>query len=111
MLELLTRLADKSLVRVEHAGGDSRYHLLVTIRDYARDRLAEAGEADAIRQAHLAYFTELVEAAAGRIEGDQAGATAWSSSSTGWTPSCRGSVWTPGFTSVRGHAPRSVRMK
>jgi predicted ATPase/two-component SAPR family response regulator len=73
MLELLTRLADKSLVRVEHADGDSRYHLLVTIRDYARDRLAEAGEADAMRRAHLAYFTELVEAAAGRIEGDEAG--------------------------------------
>ena len=73
MLELLTRLADKSLVRVEHARGDSRYHLLVTIRDYARDRLAEAGESDAMRQAHLAYFTELVEAAAGRIEGDEAG--------------------------------------
>ncbi len=74
MLELLTRLADKSLVRVEHAGGDSRYHLLVTIRDYARDRLAEAGEADAMRQAHLAYFTELVEAAAVVLAGgDEAG--------------------------------------
>ena len=74
MLELLTRLADKSLVRVEHARGDSRYHLLVTIRDYARDRLAEAGEADAMRQAHLAYFTELVEAAAVVLAGgDEAG--------------------------------------
>ena len=89
MLELLTRLADKSLVRVEHARGDSRYHLLVTIRDYARDRLAEAGEADAMRQAHLAYFTELVEAAAGLASrATRRGATAWSSSSTGWTPSC-----------------------
>ena len=44
MLELLTRLADKSLVRVEHARGDSRYHLLATIRDYARDRLAKAAK-------------------------------------------------------------------
>ena len=73
MLELLTRLADKSLLRVEHARGDTRYHLLGTIRDYARDRLAAAGEADAMRLAHLAYFTELAEAAAGRIEGDEAG--------------------------------------
>src|SRR5580658_1069558 len=74
MLELLTRLADKSLVRVDHARGDSRYHLLVTIRDYARDRLAEAGEADAMRQAHLAYFTKLVEAAAVVLAGgDEAG--------------------------------------
>ena len=72
MLELLTRLADKSLVRVEHARGDSRYHLLATIRDYARDRLAEAGESDRVRRAHLGYFTELAEAAAARIQGGEA---------------------------------------
>ena len=72
MLELLTKLADKSLLRVEHSRGDSRYHLLVTIRDYARDRLAEAGESDSVRQAHLSYFTELVEAAAARIESVEA---------------------------------------
>jgi predicted ATPase/DNA-binding SARP family transcriptional activator len=73
MLELLTRLADKSLLRVEHARGDSRYHLLVTIRDYARDRLAEAAESDSVRQAHLTYFTDLVETTAARIEGVEAG--------------------------------------
>ena len=73
MLELLTRLADKSLLRVEHARGGSRYHLLATIRDYARERLAEASEADPVRRAHLGYFTELAEPAAARIEGDEAG--------------------------------------
>ncbi len=73
MLELLTRLADKSLLRVEHSRGDSRYHLLVTIRDYARDRLAEAGESDSVRRAHLNYFTELVETVAARIESVESG--------------------------------------
>jgi predicted ATPase len=73
MLELLTRLADKSLVRVEHHRSSSRYHLLVTIRDYARDRLAEAGETDQARRAHLGYFTDLAEDAAGRIERGDAG--------------------------------------
>jgi predicted ATPase/DNA-binding SARP family transcriptional activator len=68
MLELLTRLADKSLLRVEHARGESRYSLLATIRDYARDRLAEAAESDRARRAHLEYFTELVEDATARIE-------------------------------------------
>ena len=69
MLELLTRLADKSLLRVEHAPrGETRYFLLATIRDYARERLAEAGESDRTRQAHLRYFTELVEDATKRIE-------------------------------------------
>ena len=73
MLELLTRLADKSLLRVEHARGGSRYYLLVTIRDYARDRLAETSETDSVRRAHLGYFTELVETAAARIEGVETG--------------------------------------
>jgi predicted ATPase/DNA-binding SARP family transcriptional activator len=68
MLELLTRLADKSLLRVDHTGEESRYYLLATIQEYARDRLAEAGESDQLRHAHLRYFTELVEHAAARIE-------------------------------------------
>jgi len=69
MLELLTRLADKSLLRVEHpADGETRYFLLATIRDYARERLAEAAESDRARQAHLRYFTELVEDTTKRIE-------------------------------------------
>jgi predicted ATPase/DNA-binding SARP family transcriptional activator len=67
MLELLTRLADKSLLRVEHTSGESRYTLLATIRDYARERLAEAAEYDQVRRAHLQYFTELVEGTTARI--------------------------------------------
>jgi predicted ATPase/two-component SAPR family response regulator len=68
MLELLTRLADKSLLRVDHAREDSRYYLLTTIQEYARNRLAEAAESDRVRHAHLQYFAELVEHAAARIE-------------------------------------------
>ncbi len=68
MLELLTRLADKSLLRVEHTHGESRYFLLATIRDYARERLVEAAESDQARRAHLQYFTELAEGTTARIE-------------------------------------------
>jgi len=62
VLELLTSLAEKSLVV---AGGEEapRYRLLGTIKEYAARRLAEAGETEAARHAHLAYFTELVETA------------------------------------------------
>jgi len=74
MLELLTRLADKSLLRVEHADGESRYFLLATIQDYARERLADAAEADRARQAHLEYFSWLVETTAARIEQVEAAA-------------------------------------
>jgi predicted ATPase/DNA-binding SARP family transcriptional activator len=68
MLELLTRLADKSLLRVEHARGGTRYHLLATIAGYAGERLAEAGETARVRQAHLEFVTGLVEHAAAGIE-------------------------------------------
>ena len=68
VLDLLTRLADKSLLRVEHARGGTRYHLLATIQDYAGERLAEAGETAQVRQAHLDYVTGLVEHAAAGIE-------------------------------------------
>ena len=40
-----------------------RYRMLGTIKEYAADRLAEAGESDLARQAHLGYFTELTESA------------------------------------------------
>ncbi|WP_337323379.1 BTAD domain-containing putative transcriptional regulator [Kribbella sp. CCNWLW197] len=62
VLELLTSLAEKSLLITE---GDRapRYRMLTTIKEYAADRLAEAGESDQARQAHLAYFTALAETA------------------------------------------------
>jgi predicted ATPase/DNA-binding SARP family transcriptional activator len=66
VLELLTSLAEKSLLRTE---GDSaqdgalRYQMLGTIKEYAADRLTEARESDLARQAHLGYFTELAESA------------------------------------------------
>ncbi len=62
VLELLTALAEKSLLVAE---GDSapRYRMIGTIKEYAGDRLAEATESDLARHAHLAYFTELAETA------------------------------------------------
>ena len=45
VFDLLTGLADKSLVIAEpDAGGRIRYRMLDTIREYAAARLAEAGE-------------------------------------------------------------------
>ncbi|GAA3560581.1 BTAD domain-containing putative transcriptional regulator [Kribbella ginsengisoli] len=62
VLELLTSLAEKSLL-VPVGDGAPRYRMLTTIKEYAADRLAEAGESDQTRQAHLAYFTEFAEIA------------------------------------------------
>ena len=62
VLELVTSLAEKSLL-VSAGDGTPRYRMLGTIKEYAGHRLAEAGESDRARRAHLAYFTELAEAA------------------------------------------------
>ena len=68
VLDLLTRLADKSLIRVEHDGGPARYHLLSTVREYARERLAGAPDEEQARQAHLTYCVGLAEACEPRLE-------------------------------------------
>lgn len=60
VLDLITSLADKSLLVTV---GDGRYRMLETIRAYALEKLAEAGEQEAVRRAHAAYFTELARTA------------------------------------------------
>jgi predicted ATPase/DNA-binding SARP family transcriptional activator len=62
VLELLTALTEKSLLLTE-GDGAPRYRMTGTIREYARHRLAETGESDLARHAHLGYFTELTETA------------------------------------------------
>jgi predicted ATPase/DNA-binding SARP family transcriptional activator/tetratricopeptide (TPR) repeat protein len=57
--DVLGRLVDKSLVQVERAGDRSRYRLLETIRQLARERLVAAGEVQAYEAAHCRYFTRL----------------------------------------------------
>jgi predicted ATPase len=62
----LIRLVDRSLVTV--ADGP-RYRLPETIAAYALERLAEAGESDALHLRHHAYYTELAEQAAADLHG------------------------------------------
>jgi predicted ATPase/DNA-binding SARP family transcriptional activator len=62
VLDLLTALTEKSLLLAE-GDGAPRYRMLDMIREYARDRLADAGESELARRAHLAYITGLAEAA------------------------------------------------
>ena len=64
VLDLLTRLVDKSMVVAEGgASGVERYRLLETLRQYGQERLAESGEGDAIRDRHFAYYLALVKTA------------------------------------------------
>jgi predicted ATPase len=60
-LEVVDRLAGKSLVAAEPAEDGTRYRLLDTVRYYAADRLAEAGGTETARQRHVAAFLRLAE--------------------------------------------------
>ena len=62
ILDLLTQLVDKSLVVAETQGGEARYRLLETVRQYSRDRLVESGESDRLRSGHLDFFLKQAEA-------------------------------------------------
>jgi len=65
VLDLLTQLVNKSLVvLVEHTqSGETRYRMLETIRQYAREKLFKAGTGESIRDRHLVYFVKLSEQA------------------------------------------------
>ncbi|MGZ6709266.1 MAG: LuxR C-terminal-related transcriptional regulator [Solirubrobacteraceae bacterium] len=59
VLDALGRLVDQSLVQVAGGGEQTRYRLLETVRQYAAEKLAEAGERDAAHAAHAAFYLEL----------------------------------------------------
>jgi predicted ATPase/class 3 adenylate cyclase len=67
-LEGLGRLLDRSLLIADHRQA-TRYRLLETIRQYARDRLVDSGEAGQIRGRHIAHFLDLAEEAAPLLRG------------------------------------------
>jgi predicted ATPase/class 3 adenylate cyclase len=63
VLDLLSSLVDKSLVVVEVGGGTERYRLLETTWQYAREKLAAAGENETLNRKHAEYFLRIAEAA------------------------------------------------
>ena len=66
VLEVLGFLVDKSLVGVEAQPQGIRYRLHETLRQYALEKLRDAGEDTAARDRHLAYFLSLAEDAYSR---------------------------------------------
>ena len=70
VLELLAHLIDKSLVSPrETADGGIRYAFLETIRAYAAERAAEAGEWASMEERHAAHFLDLTERAEPELKG------------------------------------------
>ena len=69
VLDLLSSLSDKSLVVAEQKDGHSRYRLLETVRQYAREKLVESGGGEAVRERHRDYFLALAEEAEPKLVG------------------------------------------
>ncbi|HLW58298.1 MAG TPA: tetratricopeptide repeat protein [bacterium] len=69
ILDLLTQLVNKSLVVVDTQGGEARYRLLETVREYGRARLQEAGEADGVQRRHRDWYLGLAERAEPELHG------------------------------------------
>ena len=67
--EELAALADQSLLRRV----DDRYDMLETVREYALERLAAAGDEQRLRASHAAHFTALAEAAEAELTSDPQG--------------------------------------
>jgi predicted ATPase/class 3 adenylate cyclase len=62
ILSGLESLLDKSLVRqVEGSGGEPRFSMLETIREYAFERLSQGGELEAVQEAHASLVHGLLE--------------------------------------------------
>ena len=62
ILDFLSLLVTKSLVVVEQNDrGLNRYHFLETMRQYAKEKLVQAGELGPVRRKHFTYFLETAE--------------------------------------------------
>jgi predicted ATPase len=63
ILDILLRLVNKSLVVVDyHAERPTRYHMLETIRQFAREMLLESGEVESLQQRHREWYVAWVNA-------------------------------------------------
>jgi predicted ATPase len=63
-LEQLAQLLDKSLVQGQQGtGGEPRFTMLETIREYASEQLAASGEEAAVQERHAQFFLRLAEEA------------------------------------------------
>lgn len=92
VLDVLTHLVDKSLVVVEAPrfdGRQSRYQMLETIREYAREKLLDAGEDETVSDRHLGFYSDLAEKAEQTLLTEQ---VAWYSRLDAETSNLRGAI-------------------
>ncbi|MGZ8514748.1 MAG: ATP-binding protein, partial [Candidatus Limnocylindrales bacterium] len=66
---LLGDLVDQSLVTLDVAAAEPRYHLLETVREYGRERLIEQGERNVVDAAHATWALGIAEVAQAAFPG------------------------------------------
>jgi predicted ATPase/DNA-binding winged helix-turn-helix (wHTH) protein len=71
MVDLLTGLANKSLVAIDQSLSPPRYRLLESVREFALKQLKVLGDEHRARDAHLAYILRMSEAAHRDMLGDR----------------------------------------
>ena len=72
ILDLLTQLANKSLVVIERMPGqETRFRLLETIRQYGREKLLAAGEARVVEMRHRDWYLKMVLRAESELKGSE----------------------------------------
>ena len=70
VLERTSELLDNSLIRQLEAAGEPRFRMLVTIGDFAIEKLAASGEETAVRDRHQGAYLALAERAAPELQGN-----------------------------------------
>jgi len=76
MLEGLSSLLDKSLLRQEHgSNGEVRFRMLYVLREFGLEQLDAEGEGTTTREAHATYYLALAEKANPQLHG--AGQKGW----------------------------------
>lgn len=71
ILDGVSALVDKSMVKMEAGDGIARYRLLETVRQYGVERMREAGELTTLERFHADYFLSIAEAAAPHLFGGE----------------------------------------
>jgi predicted ATPase/class 3 adenylate cyclase len=71
VLDLLGSLVEKSLVMLDECEEATRYRMLETIRDYAREKLDAAGERNDIGKRHCEHYFTLAKAARDGLRGPE----------------------------------------
>jgi len=67
--DLISALADKSMIVVDDRGPTTRYRLLETLRQFGHGRLAESSRLGAVEEAHARYYLKLAWEADPELQG------------------------------------------